>query len=283
MLYDDGEGLTAPAAERLAALGYSPRSTVFGARASGGWVAAGYELFQDVNSASKAFGELVEARRHTPSCPPPKAKALIEARADVVVLDARQFRRNHRTMSIPTGVSVPGAELVLRARALAPDPATTIIVNCAGRTRSLIGAQSLINAGLPNPVFALRNGSIGWTLASQSLEHGQSPPLHPSRGRRGGRRESAGAPVEERAPWPTARACAIVGWARSDLAQSLEADPDPHPLPVRRSPTGRVRGGPPARLHQCAGRPVGPGDRSRGAGARRAHRAGRSARASAPT
>jgi hypothetical protein len=63
---------------------------------------------------------------------------------------------------------------VLRARELAPDPSTTIIVNCAGRTRSLIGAQSLVNAGVPNPVFALRNGTIGWTLAQQSLEHGQS-------------------------------------------------------------------------------------------------------------
>lgn len=42
---------------------------------------------------------------------------------------------------------------------------TPIVVNCAGRTRSIIGAQSLINAGLRNPVYALRNGTIGWTLA----------------------------------------------------------------------------------------------------------------------
>jgi rhodanese-related sulfurtransferase len=171
VLYDDGEGLTAPAAERLEALGYNQIRVL--ARGLAGWVAAGHELFQDVNSASKAFGELVEARRHTPSLPAAEAKALIDARANVVVLDARRFDE-FRTMSIPTGVSVPGAELVLRARALAPDPTTTVIVNCAGRTRSLIGAQSLINAGLPNRVFALRNGSIGWTLAGQSLEHGQT-------------------------------------------------------------------------------------------------------------
>jgi rhodanese-related sulfurtransferase len=69
---------------------------------------------------------------------------------------------------------VPGAELVLRARALAPDPKTRIIVNCAGRTRSIIGTQSLVNAGIPNPVHALRNGTIGWTLAGQTLDHGQS-------------------------------------------------------------------------------------------------------------
>jgi rhodanese-related sulfurtransferase len=100
-------------------------------------------------------------------------RSLIEEKADVVVLDARRFDE-YQVMSIPTGISVPGAELVLRARALAPNPDTTIIVNCAGRTRSLIGTQSLINAGLPNRVLALRNGSIGWTLAGHTLEHGQS-------------------------------------------------------------------------------------------------------------
>ncbi|RYY62475.1 MAG: thiosulfate sulfurtransferase, partial [Comamonadaceae bacterium] len=62
--------------------------------------------------------------------------------------------------------------LVLRVRALAPDPATQVIVNCAGRTRSIIGTQSLVNAGIPNPVAALRNGTIGWKLAGQVLDHG---------------------------------------------------------------------------------------------------------------
>jgi len=171
VLYDAGEGLVEPAIRRLTALGYTQVSAL----ADGllGWRLAGYELFQDVNSASKAFGELVEARRHTPSVPAPEAKALIEAEPNLVVLDARRFEEYH-TMSIPRGVSVPGAELVLRARALAPDPSTTIIDNCAGRTRSIIGAQSLINAGVPNKVMALRNGTIGWTLAGQSLEHGQT-------------------------------------------------------------------------------------------------------------
>jgi rhodanese-related sulfurtransferase len=78
----------------------------------------------------------------------------------------------YQTMNIPTGISVPGAELVLRARAMAPNPNTRIIVNCAGRTRSIIGTQSLVNAGIPNPVAALRNGTIGWTLAGQKLETG---------------------------------------------------------------------------------------------------------------
>jgi rhodanese-related sulfurtransferase len=171
VLYDNGEGLVSPAGKRLAALGYTQIRALDGGLQ--GWKDAGYELFQDVNSYSKAFGELVEARRHTPSLAAQEVQARIDQGADQVILDSRRFEE-YAVMSIPGGISTPGAELVLRARELAPDPATTIIVNCAGRTRSLIGAQSLVNAGVPNPVFALRNGTIGWTLAQQTLEHGQS-------------------------------------------------------------------------------------------------------------
>lgn len=171
VLYDDGDGLVEPAIATLRGLGYTDVHALEGGLA--GWRDAGYELFEDVNSYSKAFGELVEHRRHTPSLPAEEVHALIREKADIAILDARRFDE-YRTMSIPTGVSAPGAELVLAAKAVAPDPDTTIIVNCAGRTRSIIGAQSLINAGVPNPVFALRNGTIGWTLAGQGLDTGQT-------------------------------------------------------------------------------------------------------------
>jgi rhodanese-related sulfurtransferase len=170
-LYDNGEGLVQPALARLAELGYSDVKSLEGGLQ--GWRDAGGELFIDVNVPSKAFGELVEHHRHTPSLAAEDVKQLLDSKADVVVLDARRFDE-YQTMSIPTGVSVPGAELVLRARELAPDPKTRIIVNCAGRTRSIIGTQSLVNAGLPNPVSALRNGTIGWLLAGQTLDHGQA-------------------------------------------------------------------------------------------------------------
>lgn len=170
-LYDNGEGLVQPALARLIELGYSDVKVLEGGLQ--GWRDAGGELFIDVNVPSKAFGELVEHHRHTPSLAAEDVKQLLDSNADVVVLDARRFDE-YQTMSIPTGVSVPGAELVLRARELAPDPKTRIIVNCAGRTRSIIGTQSLVNAGLPNPVSALRNGTIGWLLAGQTLDHGQA-------------------------------------------------------------------------------------------------------------
>jgi len=171
VLYGEQDGVdrVPAAAERFAALGYTNVHALEGGL--DGWRAAGGELFRDVNVPSKSFGELVEHERHTPSLSAQEVKALIDAKADVVVLDARRFDE-YRTMSIPGATSVPGAELVLRARELAPDPKTQVIVNCAGRTRSIIGTQSLVNAGLPNPVAALRNGTIGWKLAGQVLDTG---------------------------------------------------------------------------------------------------------------
>lgn len=169
VVYDDGEGLAEVAARRFVALGYTRVSLLEGGLQ--GWRDSGGELFIDVNVPSKALGELVESERHTPSLPAEDVQALLDSGADVVVLDARRFDE-YQTMSIPTGISVPGAELVRHAQTLAPDPQTRIIVNCAGRTRSIIGTQSLINAGVPNPVAALRNGTIGWLLAGQTLDHG---------------------------------------------------------------------------------------------------------------
>src|SRR5436309_3804804 len=169
VLYDNGEGLVDVAADRLKALGYSNIRRLDGGLQ--GWKQAGFELFQDVNSYAKAFGELVEARRHTPSLAAEEVSALIANGANIQILDVRRFDE-YATMNIPGSISVPGAELVLRAGRAAPDPETTIIVNCAGRTRSIIGTQSLINAGVANKVVALRNGTIGWTLAGQDLEHG---------------------------------------------------------------------------------------------------------------
>ena len=175
VLYGEPEGRGDPAgdvelaAARLRSLGYTNVSSLRGGLQ--GWRDSGGELFRDVNVPSKAFGEWVDAFRGTPSLPAEEVSRLIGSGADVVVLDARRFDE-YRTMSIPGAISVPGAELVLRVRDLAPDPKTRVIVNCAGRTRSIVGTQSLVNAGIPNPVAALRNGTIGWTLAGLTLERG---------------------------------------------------------------------------------------------------------------
>ena len=133
-----------------------------------GWASNGGELYAGVDVPSKAFGEFVEHTYDTPRIPAAELKALIDANADMVILDSRpmgEFRR----MSIPHGVDCPGAELVHRVKEVAPDPNTLVVVNCAGRTRSIIGAQSLLNAGLENRVVALENGTMGWELAGYQV------------------------------------------------------------------------------------------------------------------
>jgi rhodanese-related sulfurtransferase len=179
VVYGDGPGAgsgksaadAATAVPKLRSLGYRDVSLLAGGLT--GWTAAGGELFADVNTPSKAFGELVAATAGTPDVTARDLRAMLRDGQDVVVVDARRFEE-YQTMSIPTATSVPGAELILRVGALAPDPATTVVVNCAGRTRSIIGTQSLINAGQANRVMALRNGTIGWTLAGLTLDHGQA-------------------------------------------------------------------------------------------------------------
>jgi rhodanese-related sulfurtransferase len=162
VLCDDDDGLAVRAAAILARNGYTDVRILAGGVSA--WGAAGFELFSGVNVPSKAFGEYIEHASHTPSIAAGELEKLLRDGADLVVLDSRPFDEYVR-VSIPTATNVPGAELVLRTREIAPSPQTMVVVNCAGRTRSIIGAQSLINAGLPNKVVALRNGTMGWSLA----------------------------------------------------------------------------------------------------------------------
>jgi len=168
---DDHDGLAEQAAAILSRNGYDDVAILDGGVTA--WAEAGFELFSGVNVPSKAFGEFIEHAERTPGISASELEQLIRQGADIVVLDSRPFDEYLR-VSIPTAINVPGAELVLRAREAAPSPQTTVVVNCAGRTRSIIGAQSLINAGLPNKVVALRNGTMGWSLAGFACESGKN-------------------------------------------------------------------------------------------------------------
>jgi rhodanese-related sulfurtransferase len=166
---DDGRGIAEQAAGELETMGYSNVAVLAGGTPA--WRDAGYVLFTGVNVPSKAFGEWVEHHYGTPSVDAVELKALMDAGADLVVLDSRpldEFRR----MSIPGGINVPGGELAYRIGALAPNPETLVVVNCAGRTRSILGAESLRAAGVPNRVVALRNGTMGWELAGFTCARG---------------------------------------------------------------------------------------------------------------
>ena len=171
VLCDDGDGLVERAVNILADAGYTDIASLRGGIAA--WEKAGLELFSGINVPSKAFGEHIEHACHTPSVSAEELDGLMRSGADMVVVDSRPFDEFQR-VSIPGATNVPGAELVLRIHDIAPSPETLVVVNCAGRTRSIIGAQSLINAGLPNKVVALRNGTMGWTLAGLMPDSGKN-------------------------------------------------------------------------------------------------------------
>ena len=165
---DDGGGEAAAVALELTALGYTDTAVLDGGIDA--WAAAGGELYSGINVPSKLFGELVEAHFGTPHVTASELDGWLADGRDLVVLDSRT-RREFNRMSIPTGRSCPGGELVRRVHDLIND-GTTVVVNCAGRTRSIMGAQSLRSAGLPNAVYALKDGTMGWELAGLELEHG---------------------------------------------------------------------------------------------------------------
>jgi rhodanese-related sulfurtransferase len=172
VLCDDGaSGIAQRAAARLAALGYSDLTVLEGG--TRGWQAAGYALFKGVNVPSKLFGELVEHAYNTPRI---TAQDLVRMQAsgeDFALFDGRPVHEHHK-MTIPGSTCCPNAELPYRVASMVKNPKTKIVVNCAGRTRSILGAQTLINFGVPNPVYALENGTQGWYLSDLQLEYGSA-------------------------------------------------------------------------------------------------------------
>ncbi|MFO1087694.1 MAG: rhodanese-like domain-containing protein [Reyranellaceae bacterium] len=166
---DDGDGAALRAAQRMSALGYTDVAVLEGGIAA--WEAAGYRLYSGVHVPSKAFAEVVEHEAGTPWISASDLKVLIDRGADIAIFDSRSYEEYHNN-SIPTATSVPGAELVYRFTDLVPSPDTTVIVNCGGRTRSIIGAQALRNAGFRNTIMSLKDGTMAWHLAGFEVVKG---------------------------------------------------------------------------------------------------------------
>ncbi|BAY34540.1 rhodanese-like domain protein [Nostoc carneum NIES-2107] len=172
VLYDGGDNILAErAAKKLAELGYGNISILSGGTAA--WREAGYELFTGVNVIGKAFGEFVEHFYSTPHLSVSEVKSRIDAGDNIVVLDSRTLPE-FQNFSIPGAIALPGAELVYRFHEVVKDPNSLVVVNCAGRTRSIIGAQALIDAGVPNKVASLENGTMAWLIEGLELDSGKS-------------------------------------------------------------------------------------------------------------
>ncbi|NBB09718.1 cystathionine beta-lyase [Pseudomonas sp. SLFW] len=219
VVYDQtGNDISRKAAQRLETLGYRRVHVLEGG--ADGWQAAGLQLFAGVHVPSKAFGELVEEASHTPHI---SANELAEWQAKgepLVVLDGRPFDE-YRKMTIPGSICCPNGELGYRLKDLVADDTTPIVVNCAGRTRSIIGAQTLIDLGVKNPVYALENGTQGWYLADLPLEHGSArryPDVSPTASLAPQR--DAALQLAKRAGVQTVKAEQVIAWSQ-DPSRSL--------------------------------------------------------------
>jgi rhodanese-related sulfurtransferase len=166
---DDGEGLAERAAARLIEGGSTDVSVLVGGVAA--WEAAGFPVYSGVHVPSKAFAEVVEHEYGTPWITAEELAERQKRPESMVIFDSRSYEEYHSN-SIPGAVSVPGAELVYRFREMVPSPDTFVVVNCGGRTRSIIGAQSLIDAGVPNRVVSLKDGTMAWHLAGFGVVSG---------------------------------------------------------------------------------------------------------------
>ena len=164
---DDGRraALAAPTLERM---GYGDVSVLAGG--VGRWALEGYPTEWGVNVPSKDFGEKIHVQQHLPELRADEIHQRMQRGEKFVFLDARP-PEEHRAVTVPGSRCVPGGELPLRMAELAPDPEATVVVHCAGRTRSIIGTSVLERMGIPN-VYEMTNGTAGWRMAGLELEFG---------------------------------------------------------------------------------------------------------------
>ena len=174
ILCDDGAGEVDEAASLLEKLGYGNVAILKGGISA--WADSGGVLFSGVSVLSKAFGEWVESDCKTPSMTAAELQQRRQAGDKLLLLDART-EEEHTSYCIPGAMLCPGAELVYRVPP-AIDEDTDIVVHCGGRTRSIIGAQTLIDAGIER-VYALQDGTMAWQSEGLELETGNDSALAP--------------------------------------------------------------------------------------------------------
>ena len=168
ILLDQNDGISILAYKAANLIGYSNLFIL--EEGVNGWINAGYKLFDGINVPSKSFGELIEQYFHTPSITAKELNKKQKNNENCIVIDGRPFDE-YQKMSIPNSICCPNGELAYRVSSHVKDINTEIIINCAGRTRSIIGAQTLIDLGISNKVKALENGTQGWFLSDLFLEH----------------------------------------------------------------------------------------------------------------
>ena len=174
VVYDDGDGRAELAVATLHAHGYGKAGYLEGGLPA--WREADMPVISGSNVPSKAFGERVHVDEHPPALTPAEVQRRRNAGENIIICDVRtpgEYREGH----IPGGVEAPSFDMVLNAYDLARDH-DTVVVNCAGRTRSIIAARTLHLLGVENS-YAMENGTSGWLLEDMALERDEMLRLDP--------------------------------------------------------------------------------------------------------
>jgi rhodanese-related sulfurtransferase len=167
VLYDEGGQRVTLAAATIEQMGYRRVRMLAGGLPA--WIAASLPNVSGVNVPSKEFGEHLAHDDSLPEIGPEELHRRIDGGEKLTVIDVRTPEEFGR-FCIPGATNIPGGNLILWADALRSEPASSVIINCAGRTRSIVGTATLRRLGLTN-VYALKNGTMGWLLAGLELEH----------------------------------------------------------------------------------------------------------------
>lgn len=165
---DDGRRAEAAAAD-LEKMGYTSVSVLDGG--INRWTTLDLPTEWGSNVVSKDYGEKMEVVHHVPEIDAVDLHERIERGDKLVILDARTPEEYQR-FAIPGGRSMPGGELAYRITDVVKhlEPGTTVVINCAGRTRSIVGTRVLQRMGVD--AVGLKNGTSGWVLAGYQLERG---------------------------------------------------------------------------------------------------------------
>ncbi|ACB96153.1 rhodanese-like domain-containing protein [Beijerinckia indica] len=169
VLVDAGDGDSEKAAAILDKLGYSDINILKGGVPA--WTEESLNGQPTFDIPGIVFSESVRDAQKTPSISATELNALYASGADVVVLDTRTIEE-FAAFHVPRARSLPGAEILHRFLDYVPSPDTLVVISCAGLPRAIIGAQTLIDADVPNRVVLLEEGTTGWKQAGFELESG---------------------------------------------------------------------------------------------------------------
>lgn len=175
VIHCDSGQRSARAAATLEALGYTNVSVLDGGLQS--WKAAGYDTIHGWSLRGKEYGERLQVEEDIPEMTAEELHARLARKEKLYILDTRtepEFLNSH----LPGAYSTPGGQLAVTVTDIAQERDAPIVTNCAGRTRSLLGAHLLRRMGFPQ-VYALKGGTGAWRIAGYGNELQSGPGAEP--------------------------------------------------------------------------------------------------------